>query len=78
MPSNQCPQCQSDLHTQSVESAEDRQVFELPPIKLHVTAYRAEHRFCPTCGRILCAAFTAGGPATTHYGPNMQVVMMYL
>jgi len=78
LPLNQCPQCQSDLRAQPVESVEARQVFELPPIKLRVTAYRAERKFCPACDRILCAAFPAGVTAPTQYGPNMQAVMTYL
>ncbi|NJN71208.1 MAG: hypothetical protein HC801_13705 [Nitrospira sp.] len=78
LPLTQCPECQTDLSDQPVDSVEERQVFELPPIKLRVTAYRAQRKVCPTCGRILCAAFPEGVTAPTQYGPNMQAVMTYL
>mgnify|MGYP003377639118 CR=1 FL=1 len=78
VPLEQCPQCQGDLSEQPVESEEVRQVFELPPIKLRVTEYRAARKRCPTCGRLCAAEFPAGVPAPTQYGPNMQAVMSYL
>ena len=78
LPLTQCPQCQSDLSTQPVQSVEERQVFELPPIKLRVTAYRAQRKRCSECGRTCCAAFPEGVSAPTQYGPNMQAVMTYL
>ena len=78
LPLTQCPQCQEDLRAAPVVSVEERQVFELPPIKLRVTASRAERKFCPTCARTFCAAFAQGVNAPTQYGPNMQAVMTYL
>lgn len=78
LPLTQCPGCQSDLSGHPVESVEERQVFELPPIKLRVTAYRAQRKVCPTCGRILCADFPPRVNAPTQYGSNMQAVMTYL
>lgn len=78
VPLEQCPQCQSNLSEQPVASEEVRQVFELPPIKLRVTEYRAQRKRCPTCGRLVTAEFPAGVTAPTQYGPNMQAVMTYL
>jgi transposase len=78
MPLEQCPQCQSDLSEQPVESEEVRQVFELPPIKLRVTEYRAARKRCPQCGRLFGAEFPESAQAPTQYGPNMQAVMSYL
>jgi transposase len=78
LPLEQCPQCQSDLSEQPVESQEVRQVFELPPIKMRVTEYRAARKRCPHCGRIFTAEFPAGVTAPTQYGPGMQAVMTYL
>ena len=78
LPLTQCPECQSDLRDQPVVSVEERQVFELPPIKLCVKAYRAQRKVCPVCGRTLCAAFPAGVSAPTQYGANMQAAMTYL
>lgn len=78
LPLEQCPQCQGDLSGQPVESEEVRQVFELPPIKLRVTEYRAARKRCPHCGRLFTAGFPAGVTAPTQYGPGMQAVMSYL
>ena len=78
VPLEQCPQCASDLSAQPVQIEEVRQVFELPPIKLRVTEYRAARKRCPICGRLVTAEFPAGVPAPTQYGPNMQAVMSYL
>lgn len=73
-----CPECQQDLGVQPVESEEVRQVFDLPPVKLQVTEYRAQRKRCPTCGRLIGAEFPAGVSAPTQYGANMQAVMTYL
>lgn len=78
VPLEQCPQCRSDLSEQPVQSEEVRQVFELPPIKLRVTEYRAARKRCPHCGRVFPAEFPAGVHAPTQYGPGMQAVMSYL
>ena len=78
LPLTQCPQCQGDLSEQPVQSEEVRQVFELPPMQLRVTEYRAARKRCPHCGRLFTAEFPAGVTAPTQYGPGMQAVMSYL
>jgi len=78
VPLLQCPQCTSDLSGQPVQSEEVRQVFELPPIQLQVTEYRAQRKRCPQCGCLCTAAFPAGVHAPTQYGPGIQAVMTYL
>ena len=78
LPLTQCPQCQSDLSEQPVQSEEVRQVFELPPMQLRITEYRAARKRCPHCGRLFTAEFPAGVTAPTQYGPGMQAVMSYL
>lgn len=66
VPLEQCPQCAGDLSGRPVESEEVRQAFELPPIKLRVTEYRAQRKRCPTCGRLVTAEFPAGVHAPTQ------------
>lgn len=78
LPLTHCQRCQADLTTQPVHGVEERQVFELPPIALIVTAYRAERKVCPACACKTCASFPAGVTAPTQYGPGMQAVMTYL
>ena len=78
VPLEQCPQCQSELSAQPVESEEVRQLFDLPPIAMRVTEYRAARKRCPQCGRLFTAEFPAEMQAPTQYGPGMQAVMSYL
>jgi transposase len=78
IPLERCPQCQSDLSEQPVQSKEARQVFELPPIQLRVTEHRAARKHCPQCERRFTAEFPAGVLAPTQYGPRMHAVMSYL
>lgn len=78
LPLERCPDCNVDLADQPVQSVEERQVFELPPIALQVTAYRVGRKVCPVCGRACTASFPAGVSAPTQYGANMQAVMTYL
>jgi transposase len=74
----QCPQCQANLSAQPVAGVVERQVFELPSIKLEVIAYRAERKRCPKCASTWTARFPEGVEAPTQYGANMQAVMTYL
>lgn len=78
VPLKQCPECGMDLSGQSVEGEEKRQVFDLPPIKMQVTEYRAQRKTCPNCGRSVSAGFPAEVCAPVQYGPGMQAVMSYL
>jgi transposase len=78
IPLDQCPNCACDLSGQPAEGAETRQVFELPPIALKVTAYVAERKTCPCCQRRSSAAFPAEAAAPTQYGATMRAVMSYL
>lgn len=77
-PPEQCPHCQSDLTGQSEEGVEARQVFDLPPLNLHVTEYRALRKKCLGCGKRARAEFPAGVNAPTQYGLRMQALMTYL
>jgi transposase len=52
-------------------------VADLPPIRLHVTEYRAE-RVRGACGQIHHAAFPAGVTAPMQYGPRLKSVALYL
>jgi transposase len=78
IPHDKCPNCSCDLSGHPAEGAETRQVFELPPIALKVTAYQAERKTCPGCQRRSTAGFPAEAAAPTQYGPAMRAVMSYL
>ena len=51
-----CPECGTDLRDQPATGEEVRQVFDLPPIKMQVTQYRAQRKACPNFGRSVTAA----------------------
>lgn len=78
VPLETCPECGTDLRDQPTTGEEIRQVFDLPPIKMQVTEYRAQRKVCPNCGRSMTAEFPADVCAPAQYGPGMQSVMSYL
>ena len=78
VPLDTCPECGADLRGQPAAGEEIRQVFDLPPIKIQVTAYRAPRKACPDCGRSVTAVFPADAGAPAQYGPGLQAVMSYL
>lgn len=60
------------------EDCENRQVFDLPPIRLEVTEHRAGNRCCSGCGTVTTASFPEGVSAPVQYGPQVQTVASYL
>src|SRR5262249_41879650 len=73
----QCARCQASLVGIEVAGYEERQVFDIPAIRLEVTAHRAEIKVCPACGH------PSTGPlpdAVTHavpYGPTVATWASY-
>jgi transposase len=78
VPLDTCPECGTDLSDQPATGEEIRQVFDLPPIKMQVTEYRAQRKICPNCGRSMTAGFPADVCAPAQYGSGMQTAMTYL
>jgi transposase len=56
---------------------EERQVFDLPAIRIAVTAHRAQIKVCPACGRANKGAFPAAVTHAVHYGPTVQTWASY-
>jgi transposase len=75
-----CPQCQASLDAESaaVVLHERRQVWELPPVRLHVTEHRALHVRCPTCATVSVGAFPPEAPSRAQYGPRLRALAVYL
>src|SRR5207244_11001037 len=61
-----CVHCQASLQGIEAVGYAERQVFDLPAIRIAVTAHRAEIKVCPTCGRLSKGTFPdAATPAVT-------------
>ena len=77
-PLNICPNCQQDLSEAMVERVVKRQVFDLPPLRLHVREHQAQVKVCPCCRQRSRALFPAGVKAPTQYGANVLAHAAYL
>src|SRR5712692_983953 len=72
-----CGHCQTSLQGVEMAGYEERQVFDLPAMRIEVTAHRAESKVCPVCGKASKGAFP---PSVTHavqYGPGVQTLASY-
>lgn len=68
-----CQSCGKYLGGIPVEHHEKRQVFDLPPIKIHVREHKAEVKVC-SCGKVNKAVFPEGVNAPVQYGSHIQAL----
>jgi transposase len=52
-------------------------VFDLPAIRIAVTAHRAEIKVCPSCGKPSKGSFPDAVTHAVHYGPTVQTWAAY-
>jgi transposase len=72
-----CAHCQAPLADTEATGYEERQVFDIPAIRLEVTAYRAEVTLWPHCGGKTTGACPAGGTQAVQYGPTVKAWAAY-
>jgi transposase len=78
---SRCAGCRLDLFAHTPHAIEERQVFDLPPLKILCTAYEVETKRCPACGTDTRAPWPAPldrEPGAAIYGPNLRALGAYL
>jgi transposase len=73
-----CARCGHDLHCVDPVPAGRRQVFDLPPLRMHVREHRVHDRCCPGCGHSTRAAFPQGVDEPVQYGAGVLGLGVYL
>jgi transposase len=74
---SRCAHCQASLADMASVGYEERQVFEIPAIRIEVTAHRAEIKVCPACGRTSKGSFPQSMSQAVQYGPAVNTWMSY-
>ena len=72
-----CDQCGASLADVAVTAHEERQVFDIPAIRIEVTAHRAEVKTCPGCGTANRGVFPVGVSGPVQYGPGVKTWATY-
>ncbi len=72
-----CAQCQASLAAIDAVGYEERQVFDIPAIRIDVTAHRAAIKVCPACGSASKGTFPASLTQAVQYGPAVNTWASY-
>jgi transposase len=72
-----CHHCGADLLDVAVTTHEERQVFDIPAIRIEVTAHRAEVKTCPGCGLENRGIFPVGVSGPVQYGLGVKTWATY-
>lgn len=73
-----CHHCGSSLKQLPVKGYEERQVFDLPSVKLEVTEHRAEVKHCPCCNKEVVAMFPEKITKAVQYGSVIKALAVYM
>lgn len=73
-----CRHCQASLDQARVLGIERRQVWELPPVQVHITEHQAEVRCCQHCGRTTKGEFPTEVRSRLQYGKRVRAWAAYL
>jgi transposase len=72
-----CGGCGGDLAGAPEVGVERRQVFDLPPMRVHVTEHQLITRCC-ACGVATCGTAPGEVTAPVQYGPRITAIVLYL
>ncbi len=72
-----CAHCQASLAAIEAVGYEERQVFDIPAIRIEVTAHRAEIKVCPACGSASKGTFPESVTQAVQYGPMVNTWASY-
>ncbi len=72
-----CAHCQASLAAIEAVGYEERQVFDIPAIRIEVTAHRAEIKVCPACGSASKGTFPEAVTQAVQYGPMVNTWASY-
>jgi transposase len=72
-----CAHCQASWVGIEMAGYEERQVFDIPAIRIEVTAHRAEIKVCPACGHPSTGLFPDAVTQAVHYGPAVAAWASY-
>jgi len=72
-----CAHCQASLVGIEAVGYAERQVFDIPAIRIDVTAHRAEIKVCPECGKQNAGTFPNAVTQAVQYGPAVYTWASY-
>ena len=73
-----CENCQASLKDIEVSGVEERQVFDIPAMKIVVTAHQASIKICPECQTENKGDFPENVNQPVQYGDGVKTVASYL
>jgi transposase len=73
-----CQNCGEDISEFTGEVVEQRQVHELPVIKLEVTEHQVERKICPHCQLATTSRFPSSVQDWVQYGSRVKSLVTYL
>ena len=73
-----CQHCGADLRLARARGYQRRQVFDLPPFRLQVSAHRAIEKRCEACGHLSRGLFPDQVKAPVQYGARLKAHLLYL
>jgi len=72
-----CAACGLTLQSVEVTGIEERQVFDIPAIRIEVTAHQAEIKVCPGCGLENRGVFPPNVTNVVQYGDGVKTWAAY-